>query len=317
MRLWIRQILLVSLVAAFARGSVAQVVDQRDRNADLGRFDRPFGPATPPTPATAAESKDLRIILTVPAYGTNNALGSAADAASQSPPDGHVTPDLLLRWLHQYSFVRLSADVDASVDRFFQQTSQNSYSLYGSFRASFTDGTSDAFVPYVLYSSTLDLGPGLTQWNDTLHSFYLGFTSGIGIGAGGGLIPFRDAAHPGDWSISLDAAAGGRLAAPSAFANTFVVASVDITYNVSPTFRLGITPAIRVRHYPNYFGSPRHDLRLGAVASAEWTPDWLTQINPDATLQFTVSFLRNHSTLASANYSQWEGGPALAVTWRF
>ena len=57
----------------------------------------------------------------------------------------------------------------------------------------------------------------------------------------------------------------------------------------------------------------------GIIDSSHWheAPAWLTRLNPDAELDFTVSFLRNRSTLSSANYTQWEGGPALVLGWRF
>jgi hypothetical protein len=140
--------------------------------------------------------------------------------------------------------------------------------------------------------------------------------AGVAFGTDGRRIAFRDATNPGEWSISLDIAAGYRFANPSAFANYFAVASVDVVYNVSPDLRLGITPTIRGRDYAVYFGAPRHDFRVGFLARAEWTPAWLTQINPEAELDFTVSFLRNRSTLLSANDSQWEGGRALVLGWR-
>jgi hypothetical protein len=55
------------------------------------------------------------------------------------------------------------------------------------------------------------------------------------------------------------------------------------------------------------------------IDSSHWheAPAWLTRLNPEAELDFTVSFLRNRSTLSGANYSQWEGGPALVFGWRF
>jgi hypothetical protein len=64
-----------------------------------------------------------------------------------------------------------------------------------------------------------------------------------------------------------------------------------------------ITPTVRARDHANCFGSPRRDLRLGWLARAEWTPDWRRRINPEAELDFAVAFLRNRSTLSSANYS--------------
>ena len=177
----------------------------------------------------------------------------------------------------------------------------------GSVNAAFTEGSSDLFVPYAAYAGTLDFGTGLAQWNDTLNSVFAGFTSGFG--ADGRRIAFRDATNPGDWSVSVDAAAGYRFANPSAFANYFAVAPVDVLYNVSSDLRLGITPTIRGRDYADYFGAPRHDLRVGFLARAEWTPAWLSRLNPEAELDFTVSFLRNHSTLSSASYRQWGAVP--------
>lgn len=290
-----------------------------DRGADLGPLDRPYAPTTPPTPQTAGTDQDFRLVVTLPLYGTDNAISSTADATTgrQQLPDGHVTPDVLLRWVHQFSFVKLSASVDASVDRYFIHSDQDSDSLYATFKAAWTDGSSDLFVPYLAYNGTLDFGPGLAEWNDTLYSFLLGFSSGIGFDAAGRLIPFRDAVNSGDWSISLDAAIGKRLANPSAFANQFAIATVDVVYNVSPTLRFGITPSVRWRYYNDYFGAPRRDFRFVGYARAEWNPDWLTRLNPGAELQFGVSFLRNQSSLASANYSQWEGGPQLSLSWRF
>jgi hypothetical protein len=305
-------VLFVVVAGIVSRGVAAQTPDQ----SDVGRFNQPFVPTAPPTPQEAAVSRDFRVIQTLPILGTNNAIGSSASAVSSGSPDGHATPDLLLRWLHQFQFVRLSASVDFSVDRFFINSSQDTNSLYWNIKAAFTDGNSDLFVPYVAYAGALDFGPGFAQWSNTLNNFYLGFTSGIGFGDGRP-IAFRDSTRPGQWSISLDVAGGDRIANPPSFSNRFVVASADILYNVTADLRFGITPTIRFRNYPDYFGSHRRDLRLGFAAHAEWTPDWLTRINRGAELDFVVSFLRNRSTLASENYSQWEGGPALVLSWRF
>jgi hypothetical protein len=90
----------------------------RARRSQRGTWNgskRPDAPTTPKTPQTAGASRDFRLVVTPPAYGTNNAIGTAADAASTDRtqlPDGHVTPDVLLRWVHQFSFVKLSASVD-------------------------------------------------------------------------------------------------------------------------------------------------------------------------------------------------------------
>ena len=71
--------------------------------------------------------------------------------------------------------------------------------------------------------------------------------------------------NSGDWSISLDAAIGKRLANPTAFANQYAIASVDVVYNVSPTLRFGVTPSVRWRYYNDYFGAPRRDFRFDTL----------------------------------------------------
>jgi hypothetical protein len=65
------------LSTLFAGSAAAQVAEQGDCGADLGHFVRPYAPATPPTPVSAAAPSDFRVALTLPLLGTSNAIGAA------------------------------------------------------------------------------------------------------------------------------------------------------------------------------------------------------------------------------------------------
>ncbi len=224
----------------------------------------------------------------------------------------HFNPDLLLKWSHQFAALKLSASVDVSIDRFFTETDQD-----GGLTASFTDGRSDLFVPYLSYNVTAELRPDFGKTDDVLHSFSAGFVSGMAYRPGGGRIALRDPVRPGDRAIALDVSAGRRLADPRDFENTFAIATLDLSYVVALDWTFGFTPKLRVRWYDNFEGEFRRDYRLSCILRAAWTPAWLTRIVPAAGIDFTLSFLKNFSTLPRERFSPWEGGPAAALTWRF
>ncbi len=98
----------------------------------------------------------------------------------------HFNPDLLLKWSHQFAALKLSASVDVSIDRFFTETDQD-----GGLTASFTDGRSDLFVPYLSYNVTAELRPDFGKTDDVLHGFSAGFVSGIAYRNAGSLLRRR------------------------------------------------------------------------------------------------------------------------------
>lgn len=268
---------------------------------------------------TSAPAKPFRIILTAPLLATSNAVGSAAaDVASRSAkPDVHINPDLLATWTRQFAAVKLSASIDVSADRFAINTDQNTDSVYGRFKASLTDGRAELFVPYLAVASTLDYLPFFAIRDDALLDFGVGFTSGFGVSARGDLIPRRDAVEPGDIQVVFDVGVGRRLADPPIFRNVFLTAKLDLSDAVSRSLLLGITPSIRLQHYDSYNGFPRRDARFGWTAYVQWTPEWLTRRVRAAEIDFTLTYLRNSSNLPSTNYTIWEGGPAVVLSWRF
>jgi serine/threonine protein kinase len=102
---------------------------------------------------------------------------------------------------------KLSALVDAGIDRYLRQSTANEDTVYASVKASFTDGRSDLLVPYVSYTPSVDFSPTFHREDDTLHDFAAGLTSGIGVRAGR-RIRYADAIDPGDVSLGLDLRAG-------------------------------------------------------------------------------------------------------------
>ena len=279
----------------------------------------PAATISPQDTQPSAASKDFRLIFTLPLLATNNAIGPTSEVTGASgKPDTHVNPDLLLRWAHQFDFVRLSANGDIALDRYHTNTNQSSDTLKGGFRAALTDGRSDLFVPYAAYGVISDYEPGwFVTRDDIFHNFSLGFTSGIGISAEGGIIPFRDSSGAGDWSVALDIVGGERLADPRDYQNAFAAFTTDVVYNLTPDYRFGLLSTLRFRDYDSYYSQNRRDAFLAFQARLELTPDWLTRTLPGAEIDLAISYQQNTSTVPTQSYSRWEGGPIFILTQRF
>ncbi|HJS86492.1 MAG TPA: hypothetical protein VJ779_13625 [Acetobacteraceae bacterium] len=267
----------------------------------------------------AAAHKDWDVELNLPLSWSSNAVqefGEQSIAPGPPKADWHVTPDLLVRWSHQFDWVKLSAKVDVGEDRYFHEIAVNQDTVFATLKAEFTDGRSDLFVPYIAYTPEVDYLPFFAHWQYTLQDFYGGFTSGIGV-RHGRLVRFRDAVEPGDWSFLLDLAAGQRLASPKGFENTFFIAGLDIIYVAAPKLSFWLSPRYRLRLYPDFFGEHRRDTRISGVLKAVWTPDWLRRLARDSELDFSVAWYKNYSNLEFERYTVWEVGPTLFLAWHF
>ncbi|HVZ50820.1 MAG TPA: hypothetical protein VG986_02565 [Pseudolabrys sp.] len=280
-----------------------------------------YGLSAPVAPSVASSltpGQDFRLILTLPFLATSNAAGPQSERTGASgSPDVHANPDLLLRWTHQFDFVRLSVAGDIEFDRYAINADQSSNSLTGGVKAAFTDGRSDLFVPYLSYWTVADYEPGFTVRDDLMQNFVVGFTSAVGFSANGGIIPFRNSSGAGDWSLAFDLSAGRRLADPVDFNATFATFTTDLVYNFTPDVHFGLLSKLRFRDYDSYYGQSRRDTFAALQARIELTPDWLTTRLPGAELDLAVEYQRNMSNLAFARYTRWEVGPTLTLTRRF
>jgi hypothetical protein len=295
------------LLAASAHG---QVAPNRDVGTDIRKDRQTLAPAAPEA------GQGFRLELTAPLLYTSNAVRASTDTLTGRRGDWHFNPDLLLRWSRQYPALRLTVGADASVDRYFTETSADEDTVYGYVKAALTDGRSGLFVPYAFYSGAVDFTPTFASRFDTLHDFALGLSSGTGL-RHGKRIPLSDATEPGDASITLDLRAGRRLADPKDFENTFVTLAVDATYVYDSEWSFVLSPKFRMRWYDSFFGAFRRDMRPSVILQATWTPDWLTRWVRRAEIDFTVTFLRNLSNLPEERFSEWDVGPSLTFAWTF
>ena len=153
-----------------------------------------------------------------------------------------------------------------------------------------TNGRSDLFVPHTAFCVIIDYEPGFQTRDDTFYNFLVGFTSGVGISAKGGIIPFRESSGVGDWSVAVDVSGGRRLADPSDFQNYFGILVADVVYNLRKDVTLGFLSAVRVRDYSDYFAETRRDTFVAFQARVELTPKWSR--GPKSISQFPISGIR-------------------------
>jgi hypothetical protein len=256
-------------------------------------------------------------VVTAPILYTNFAVQTATDELISRKGDAHISPDLLLKYAHQFEWLKLTVGADLLMDRYLTQTAASEDALIGTVKAAFTDGRSDLFVPYVSYTASMDFLPTFTRRDDTLQDWAAGFSSAIGRTSGGGWIPYRTAYASGDSYVRFDARVGRRLSDPSDFQNVFAVASLQVGYFINQELEVSVTPALRARWYDDYFGEARRDFNAGALLLIAWTPDWLRRKVHGAEIDFTANFERNISNLPEKTYSRWEAGPALVFRAKF
>jgi len=273
---------------------------------------------SPDGTASAPSDAPARVTLTLPFFGTSNAVSDSANVTNTGAgADADLAPDLQLDWARQFGPVRLTTILDATAERFPRHPSESTDSVFGSVRLALTDGVSERLVPFVLYRMGMDFTPLLATRQDTLYYLAAGVRTGFGLTASGATIARRDANKPGQTAIWVETQAGRRFANPADLDLVYAQIKGEVQYTVTPTVQLTLAPTVRGRHYDLYFGSPRQDLFLELEGTVGWTPGWLTKLNPDAELDFVVTFDRNLSTYSSARYVSWTGGPQIMLGWKF
>ncbi len=134
---------------------------------------------------------------------------------------------------------------------------------------------------------------------------------------GGPAIRYKAAVEPGDVSLRIGLRAGSRSAEFTDQQHKSVALTLDLSYVLTDEWTFDLTPAARMRWYDDYFGQNRRDIRAGLTLKAVWTPDWLTEQQPDAKIEFQIKLQRNVSTVPDQSYSLWDIGPALVYSQRF
>ena len=66
------------------------------------------------TPVKSAD-QDFTIGIDLPARYSSSVTSASADSIVEKRPDGHVTPDIYLKWSHQYDWLKASAEIGASI----------------------------------------------------------------------------------------------------------------------------------------------------------------------------------------------------------
>jgi hypothetical protein len=301
--------------AAHAQGMTDRV-DRADRPDLRGEID---GKASSEKPA----EKDITIGVELPARHSSSVTSASVDSIVEDRPDRHVTPDLYLKWAHQYDWFKASAEIGASIDRYFNTSDANLDSLHTSFKFAKTDGKREYFVPYFSVSTEMFFLPTFKQPDITYHDVAIGFYSGLAwrdkelIPYMDSLIPYSDAAEPGDVSILFDARLGRRMSDTTSYQNTFLMGRITAAYFISSNWRVEAGASLRARWYEDYHGERRSDLRPSATVGLMWSPDWLKKIVKRSELSFNMEFYQNRSNIADKNYSLWEVGPTLSLRTKF
>ena len=274
------------------------------------------------TPEKSAD-KDFSIGIDVPLRRSSSVTSASVDSIVEDRPDSHVTPDVYVKWSHQYDWFKASAEVGASIDRYAKTPDANLDGLHSSFKIAKTDGKFEYFVPYATLSNEMFFLPTFKTPDITYNDFAVGFYSGVAwrdkerIPYIDSLIPYSDAADPGDVSVLFDARFGRRMSDTTKYQNTFASARLTGAYVISSDWRVEANASIRGRWYEDYNGERRTDWRPSAAVGLFWTPDWLKKIVKRSELSLNLEYYRNYSNLPDKSYSLWEVGPTLSLRTKF
>ncbi len=279
--------------------------------------------AKPGEPSAPASSQDFRLEFNLPARYSSNVVSTSVDSIVESRGDRYISPELVLKWSHQFDWAKLSAEVGAGMERYLTAHEANLDSLFGTVKIQKTDGKSDKFVPYALVSSSIYYEPTFNLHEISFYDVAGGFYTGFAwrdkdlIPYIDSFIPYADAMEPGDISVMFDFRGGRRLSDISDYRNTFVSAKAELAYTFAANWRVETAAKLRARWYGDYFGDRRIDYRPGASMGLFWSPDWLKTIVKHSEISLDFEVYRNYSNLPDKNYSVWELGPTLSLRTKF
>ena len=296
----------------------AQGISDRAERVDRPELRGEFGKPSENTPG-----KDFTIGIDVPVRHSSSVTSASVDSVVEDRPDRHATPEAYLKWSHQYEWLKASAEVGASMDRYFRTRDANLDSLHTSFKLAKTDGKHEYFVPYFSISHDMFFLPTFKQPDITYDDATVGFYSGFAwrdkdrLPYADSFIPYPDASEPGDVSILFDARMGRRMSDTTSYQNTFMLGRITAAYYISSDWRIEAMSSLRARWYEDYHGERRTDYRPSATIGLAWTPDWLKKIVKRGEISFNLEYYRNYSNIVEKNYSIWEIGPTLSLRTKF
>jgi hypothetical protein len=263
-----------------------------------------------------SREKDFTARLTIPLAYSSSPISSVSDSSLGNKGDWHATPEVALKWSHQFDSARIAGEIGANVDRYRTATDVNSDMLFSSLKAEAGDSSWDTFRPYVRYSNSLSYIPTFRSLDVAFHDFALGFTSAIGS-RNGQRISYSDTERPGDISLYFDLKVVQRLSDISDYDRTSVKTALTGAYYFDDKWRIEATANFSAYWYKNYFGDQRTDYRPGANLSLIWKPDWLRKLASHSELSLNFNVERNYSNLSEKRYTNFELGPTLELRTKF
>ena len=75
---------------------------------------------------------------------SSSVASASVDSIVEERPDNHVTPDVYLKWSHQYDWFKASAEIGASLDRYEKTSDANLDGVHSSLKIAKTDGKWEA-----------------------------------------------------------------------------------------------------------------------------------------------------------------------------
>ena len=158
----------------FAAVAQAQGITERP-----DRVDRPAAREIDGKTPEKSSDKDFTIGIDLALRRSSSVASASVDSIVEERPDNHVTPDVYLKWSHQYDWFKASAEIGASLDRYEKTSDANLDGVHSSLKIAKTDGKWEYFVPYASFSTEMFFLPTFRNPDITYNDAVVGFYSGV------------------------------------------------------------------------------------------------------------------------------------------
>ena len=314
---------MVALLLAFL-APVSALAQIADRDAKIEKPDTDARASTDRgSSSKSTYDKDFTLNLDIPLHYASGVASASVESVVDRRPDVYISPELSLKWSHQYPWLYAAAELGVGTDRYQKTKDANLDRMYSTFKLAKTDGKNETFVPYANLTNETYFEPNFRRPDITYQDVAVGFYSGIGwrdrelIPYSDSLINYSDAGDPGDMSIKFDFRVGRRISDYNDYQNTFIASKLSLSYYVNDVWRIETAAKFRARWYESYYDEKRVDYRPGAAVSLVWSPAWLTAMVKRAEISFDFETYRNFSNISDKNITVWEAGPTLSLRTKF